>query len=109
MMTLTSEDVTRLEGLGHTGFYSMIDSGGLQLLNRKGRCVFLAGGECSVYRDRPDGCRLYPLILDTEADLAIRDEFCPHADEFEFGSEDEWRLRHSIATEAREVADRRRR
>ena len=107
MMTLTSEDVTRLEALGHTDFYRVTDSGGLQLVNQHGRCVFLVEETCSVYSDRPEGCRLYPLILDTKADRAGWDDFCPHVDKFEFRSEDERQLRRSIAVEEREAIERR--
>jgi Fe-S-cluster containining protein len=106
MMTLTNEDVARLEALGRTGFCRVTASGGLQLVNRGGRCVFLLDGVCSVYPDRPEGCQLYPLILDTDADQAVLDDFCPYASEFTFDHADERRLRFSVATEHREATAR---
>ncbi len=106
-MTLTAEDVGRLAARGHRGFFRETAGGGLQLVNRRGRCVFLRGSECAVYADRPEGCRLYPLILDRDLDRAVRDDFCPHAEEFDFGPDDEERLRNSVATEDAEAAKRR--
>ena len=106
-MTLTVEDVDRLAALGHRGFFRQTPEGQLQLVNRHGRCVFLRGSECAVYADRPEGCRLYPFILDRDLDQPVRDDFCPHAEEFEFGPDDEARLRRSIATEDAEAAERR--
>jgi Fe-S-cluster containining protein len=106
MMTLTVEDVDRLAALGHRGFYRETADGALQLVNRHGRCVFLRGSQCVVYDDRPEGCRLYPLILDRDIDRAVKDDFCPHGGEFEFGPEDESRLRNSVATEDTEAEER---
>ena len=107
-MTLTADDVDRLTERGHRGFFRENVEGRLQLLNRRGRCVFLRGSECAVYDDRPEGCRLYPLILDRDIDRAATDDFCPHAGEFHFGPDDEKRLRNSVATEDAEAEGRRR-
>ena len=108
MMTLTLEDVDRLAVRGHRGFYRVTADGAIQLINRRGRCVFLRGSECAVYDDRPEGCRLYPLILDRDLDRVVTDDFCPHVGEFEFGPDDEKRLRNSVATEDSEAEGRRR-
>jgi Fe-S-cluster containining protein len=107
MMTLTLEDVDRLAARGHRGFFRETAAGALQLVNRHGRCAFLRGSKCAVYEDRPEGCRLYPLILDRDLDRVVKDDFCPHADGFEYGTADEERLRRSIATEDAEAAGRR--
>jgi Fe-S-cluster containining protein len=107
MMTLTLEDIDRLAAAGgHRRFFRKTAGGALQLVNRNGRCVFLRGSECAVYDDRPEGCRLYPLILDRDLDRAVKDDFCPHAGEFEFGPDDEERLRRSVATEDEETETR---
>ena len=105
-MTLTEADVRRLRGLGHTGFWRQTASGDLQLLNRGGRCVFLTAEGCSVYDDRPEGCRLYPLVLDTERDVVRHDGFCPIADRFPITVELAAQLRRSVEAEAREAARR---
>lgn len=107
-MTLTEADIARLEGAGRSGFSFLNDDGVPQLRNRDGHCVFLVDGRCSVYRHRPEGCRLYPLILDLDLDQVVRDDFCPFADEFGFSPKDTVAVRESVAAEAREAARRRR-
>jgi Fe-S-cluster containining protein len=105
-MTLTEADVRRLRARGHTGFWRQTASGDLQLLNRSGRCVFLTAHGCSVYDDRPEGCRLYPLVLDTGRDVVRHDGFCPVADRFPISAHAAAQLRRSVETEAREAARR---
>ena len=106
VMTLTLEDVNRLTGLGFRGFYRENEAGDLQIVNVAGHCVFLENGRCRVYDHRPEGCWLYPLVLDVDDDAAILHEFCPYRDEFTFGGDDEQRLRESIATEDAERRER---
>jgi len=106
MMTLTEEDVARLTSLGFRRFYRENEVGDLQIVNVSGRCVFLEHGRCSVYDHRPEGCWLYPLVFDVDADEPMLHEFCPHRDEFEFGEQDIARLRASIETEDRERRER---
>lgn len=106
-MTLTEADVARLRNRGHRDFWRCNDSGDLQLVNRGGCCVFLTDAGCAVYDDRPEGCRLYPLVLDLVSGRVERDDTCPAADRFGFGSDAAERLRLSVRTEARE-RDRRR-
>jgi Fe-S-cluster containining protein len=107
-MTLIEEDVERLEGLGHRGFWRQLEDGSLVLVNLEGQCFFLADGKCLVYEHRPEGCVLYPLILDLDSGSPVRDEFCPHREEFRFSSRDERRLRRSVEIEEREANARRR-
>jgi len=101
-MTLTEADVTRLEAAGHSGFFFVNDDYDLQLLNVDGHCVFLVNGLCSVRDDRPEGCRLYPLILDLSVDRVVLDAVCPWAEEFTFGRYDEVQLRRSVRDEESE-------
>lgn len=105
-MTLTEADRRRLEARGHTGFYRLTGSCDLQLVNRAGRCVFLAEDGCSVYDDRPEGCRLYPLILDSDRDRVMLDGFCPQAQAFPTDARAEAQLRRSVETERLEAAQR---
>ncbi len=107
-MTLTEADVGRLEDAGHRRFHRVTSSGELQLVNRSGACVLLADGRCLAYDARPDGCRLYPLILDLASDRATPDDFCPHAEEFTFSEIHEDQLRQSVAVEDCEAGRRRR-
>jgi Fe-S-cluster containining protein len=101
-MTLTEADVARLETAGHESFYFVNDDHDLQLLNVDGRCTFLVEGRCSVHHDRPEGCRLYPLILDLSVDRVVVDAVCPWAKEFKFTQDDEVQLRCSVVDEERE-------
>lgn len=102
-MTLTAADVERLRAAGRRRFSRRNRDGIPQLVNRAGHCVFLVGGRCSVYEIRPEGCRLYPLILNLGTNRVERDDFCPWADEFVFDIGDERRLRRSVAAEEHEA------
>jgi len=54
----------------------------LQLKNHDGRCVFHDGKHCSIYENRPEGCKTYPLVYDEDQGGATLDEECPHRNEF---------------------------
>jgi uncharacterized protein len=105
-MTLTDADLARLERAGHAGFWDEDREGTRRLCNREGHCVFLRDGLCVAYQDRPEGCRLYPLVLYIDGGEVDTDDFCPHHLEFRFTSADRARLRGSVA---REEGDARRR
>jgi Fe-S-cluster containining protein len=106
-MTLTEADRARLEAAGHLDFFFVNDDFDLQLMNVDGRCVFLVDGQCSVYEVRPEGCRLYPLILDVSVARIVRDSFCPWSSEFDFVEGDFVNLRRSVAEEEHEARIRR--
>jgi len=108
-MTLTEADVDRLTNAGFAGFVRENRAGDLELVNRDGWCVFLDGGDCGVYDLRPDGCRLYPLVLDIGSGRVVLDDFCPHRIEFPIDVDRAVELRRSVATENAEAAARRRR
>ncbi len=78
-MLLSEKDITRLEkkGLSKSCFVKYDKQGYAQLKNRKGYCVFYDAKkcQCSVYTDRPSGCRVYPVILDEEKGIVL-DEIC---------------------------------
>lgn len=93
-MLLTEADVLRL-AVARPGldFAFVADDGFLQLRTRDAPpapgmagkpCVFLDGaGRCSVWDDRPEGCRLYPGVWDGDALRAHLDaDHCPHTDGF---------------------------
>lgn len=108
-MTLTEADVERLERAGAVEFYRQDRRGDLVLLNLEGRCVFLDDGRCGAYDVRPEGCRLYPLVLDIGRDRVVRDELCPHRGSFAFDADRTVRLRRSVECESVEAMERRRR
>lgn len=93
-MLLTEADLKRLRRIRpEEAFWFLADDGHLQLHNRDapaapgghGRpCWFLdETGKCSVWADRPEGCRLYPAIWDEGLRAATLDaDYCPHTDGF---------------------------
>jgi Fe-S-cluster containining protein len=101
-MTLTEADVARLRTAGHRDFFFINDDLDFQLENIDGHCIFLGDGRCSVHADRPEGCRLYPMILDLSVDRVVLDSVCPWASEFSFGQDDEVQLRRSVMDEESE-------
>ena len=105
-MTLTNADVARLEAAGRQDFCFVNDDDDLQLHNFDGHCIFLLAGRCSVHDVRPEGCRLYPLILDLSVDRVMLDAFCPWAGEFAFTQEDRVLLRKSVVEEENEARKR---
>lgn len=59
---LTDEDIRRIEGEGHMGFYNLTKSGEKKLKKSDGKCVFLVGDSCSIYESRPEVCRRFPFF-----------------------------------------------
>src|SRR5665648_62346 len=78
-MLLSKKDIKRLENKGYSKnqFVRYDKQGYAELKNRDGYCVFydLVKRQCSVYIDRPSGCRVYPVILDEEKGIVL-DTIC---------------------------------
>lgn len=78
-MLLSKKDIKRLERLGYleSDFAQYDKQGYVQLKNRDDYCVFYdrKNRRCSVYADRPSGCRVYPVIVDDEVGI-ILDSIC---------------------------------
>jgi len=93
-MLLTEADLERLAAVRpDEGFWFEADDGFLQLHTRDGPaaqggegrpCWFLdPAGRCTVWSERPEGCRLYPAIWDEGLRAAVLDaDYCPHTDGF---------------------------
>jgi Fe-S-cluster containining protein len=81
-MLLSRADIRRLERAGYDRkkFVRFNRQGFAQLRNSRGYCVFYqtAKHRCRVYRYRPLGCRIYPVIY-SEEDGVIVDDLCPLA------------------------------
>jgi Fe-S-cluster containining protein len=81
-MLLSEADIRRLKEAGHDPrkFVHVNRQSLPQLRNRRGHCVFynIKRKICNVYRYRPLGCRIYPVIYSEEEGVII-DEFCPLA------------------------------
>lgn len=83
-MPLTKEDLNRIEGLGYSRKdFTRIKDGLVVLKNVQGHCFFLKANKCSIYKFRPEGCRLYPLVYDIEREIIKIDPDCPHHSNFE--------------------------
>jgi hypothetical protein len=105
-MPLRLADVARLAARGHAvRDFAREDGGWLVLANEGGACVFLRDGRCSVYDDRPEGCRLYPLVYEEDAGPAM-DELCPWRNEFAQGVQERRRLDALVRVLVRERAER---
>jgi Fe-S-cluster containining protein len=83
-MLLSEEDIRCLEKLGYNreNFGQLNEEGFAQLKNREKYCVFydIEGKRCKVYRSRPLGCRIYPVVFCEEEDAAVVDDLCPVGD-----------------------------
>jgi len=79
-MLLSRVDIELLERAGYAGenFVRYDRHGFARLRNRKGYCVFydVERRRCKVYRHRPLGCRIYPIIYSKEERIIV-DYLCP--------------------------------
>jgi uncharacterized protein len=84
-MPLSEQDIGRIRSLGVPEQEFCLESPGngwVLLRNVDGRCVFHDGSGCEIYGDRPEGCRLYPIVFESERREAILDDECPYRGEF---------------------------
>ena len=82
-MELSSSDIVRIKGLGFSeDFFIVKKDGNRQLKNMSGRCVFHNGQRCTIYNDRPEGCRLYPAIFYEDTGETGLDSYCPNYRKF---------------------------
>ncbi|MBS7653718.1 YkgJ family cysteine cluster protein [Candidatus Bathyarchaeota archaeon] len=88
-MLLTYFDMNRIVKLGYgiNGFAEKMD-GCWHLKNVDGKCFFLNDGLCRIYKYRPYGCQLYPLIFNLERGKVMLDEICPYRLEFRVNADD---------------------
>jgi dCTP deaminase len=103
-MPLTRRDVERLSARGHDpSAFTVSEDGFTFLANTEGRCYFLGtDGRCTEYDHRPEGCRLYPLVMDEEMSTFVMDHVCPHAAAVSASEDDETALLELLDTIARE-------
>ena len=84
-MLLSDRDIKKIEQIGYNRHYfTKSKKGWLKLKNKDGKCVFHNGKICLIYENRPEGCKLYPLIFNKESNSAVIDEECPYGDNFRF-------------------------
>jgi Fe-S-cluster containining protein len=79
-MLLSSADAERLERVGYDRrkFVRSDERGYVRLKNRHGFCVFydVEKCRCKIYKYRPLGCRIYPVIY-SELEGIMVDDLCP--------------------------------
>ena len=82
-MMLSNADIKRLERLGHDrpNFVRYDRHGFARLKNRHRLCVFYDAEKCrcQIYRYRPLGCRIYPVIYSEQEGIVV-DDICPMQD-----------------------------
>ena len=81
-MLLSKEDIGLLEktGCDQDKFAHFTERGYARLRNRRGYCIFYDSQKhrCKVYKHRPLGCRIYPVIY-CEEEGVIVDDLCPES------------------------------
>jgi dCTP deaminase len=108
-MPLTEDDMAALAALGHDpgAFATTSPDGRTTLANVDGRCHFLGpDGRCVVYERRPEGCTMYPLVMDGTSGAVVVDEVCPHGADVRPSRRDADRVRSLLARLERERARR---
>jgi len=79
-MPLTNADVKRLEKAGYDRkkFVRSDKHGYVRLKNRRGFCIFYDAEKhrCKIYKHRPSGCRVYPVIYSALEGIVIVDDLC---------------------------------
>jgi Fe-S-cluster containining protein len=79
-MMLSDADVECIERIGYNKqeFLRYDKQGYIRLKNRNGFCVFydVERCRCRIYKHRPLGCRVYPVIY-SEQEGIIVDDLCP--------------------------------
>ena len=82
-MLLCKADIERLENedCNRHSFVRRDRKGYSRLKNHQGHCVFYDADtrRCIVYRHRPLGCRLYPVVHDEDKGI-VTDQLCPRQD-----------------------------
>jgi Fe-S-cluster containining protein len=96
-MPLTKDDLKRIEKLGFKWIDFTVEAEGETRLKNRGKiCFFLKDGKCMIYENRPEGCRIYPLVYDVDSHKFIYDHVCPHSTEFKATRDDKDRLKRLI-------------
>ncbi len=102
-MVLSYRDIKRIEKKENAHrFYSEDGEGWLRLNTAASRCVFHDGCKCTIYRSRPEGCALYPVVYDADARIAILDAECPQRHRFRLTKKKTRQLIHLVSVLRRE-------
>jgi len=86
---LTNKDIERIKELGYKEEFFVEEVKGWKLLKLEDNtCVFLLGGICSIHKNRPESCRLYPAVFEVNTNEVIVDPECVYSDEFRITKKD---------------------
>lgn len=87
MMILSNDDIKKIKNLGFKEEYFLLKKEGwLMLKNIDGLCVFHDGSKCTIYINRPIGCKLYPVIFNKDKKCAVLDNDCPYRNCFKISN-----------------------
>ena len=88
-MILSDQDIEAIVSshkttLRKTDFVQKTEDNFYQLKNINGHCFFFDGETklCKIYEIRPQGCRFYPLIYDSDKNSCVFDIECPRPELF---------------------------
>jgi len=80
-MILTPSDLVRLKSLGYDpkNFSVLSEDNFYRLKNINGHCFFFdeETTSCKIYKHRPIGCRIYPIIIIPSLKIITVDNECP--------------------------------
>ena len=77
-MPLSLADIKRIKSKGYKPSEFMTKNHGeRRLRNVDAKCYFLTEKGCNIYNDRPQGCRFYPLVVNSKGFFSI-DRACKH-------------------------------
>jgi Fe-S-cluster containining protein len=83
-IVLTHQDVDRLLTMGHyEQTFAKPSRWGhdlKELIFIEGDCIFLKGGRCSIYHNRPTACKIFPMTMGGNGPSL--DPSCPHKEQF---------------------------
>jgi len=93
-MLLSQEDIAHITDLGYNenDFCFQDNDGWIRLKNTDKFCFFHTGESCSIYKHRPKGCQLYPIVYDLEKKEAFHDKECPQPTFFPISKESKHQL-----------------
>ena len=96
-MPLSDLDLDGILKIGYMlEYFAVKTEEGPCLRNSSGRCIFLQKESCIIYPNRPEGCRLYPLVYDGTLEEPMMDSICPYGYEFRARRNDIERLESLI-------------
>ena len=88
-MILSKQDIENIiksqrNSLNEINFVKKSVEGFFQLKNINGCCIFFDSTTnlCKIYAVRPQGCRFYPLIYDSDKNICVFDRDCPKPELF---------------------------